>query len=71
MAKPRVITNCVANHFTPPNQRIIEFSDHQVGPGDGQGPPGGLISFTRSGDELIVRVYRCDPQVRVIVTNDS
>lgn len=66
MRKPTVITNCVANAYTGPNERIIEFSDRESsGPNS---PIGGLISFRRTDDgRLLVRVYRCDPEVEVSV----
>ena len=64
--KPVVITNCVANRRTGPNERIIEFSATV-----GNGHLGGLIGFTHSdrpGYPLIVDVYRCDEGVGVMVS---
>ena len=63
MAKPKVTTKCVANTYSGPNERIIEFCDP-----DTDGPAGGLISFRRNiRGTLDVYVYRCDPGVNVIV----
>lgn len=55
MAKPRVMTKCVANAYTGRNERIIEFAS------DG----GGLISFRLIKGELVIDIYHCDPGVKV------
>lgn len=63
MTKPRVTTNPVANQYTGPAERIVEFSDP-----DTDGPAGGLIALRRNPrGRLTVSVYRCDPTVDVIV----
>lgn len=71
MAKPRVMTKCVANGNTAPNERIVEFSATE----DYSQPLGGLISFTRSTqpdvNKLVVSVYRCDPGVCVMVSPEN
>lgn len=75
--KPRVITKCVANAYTPDNERIIEFSDGAVPEAVSGGVTGGLISFRRTthDDEserrLQVSVYRLDGPVDVIVGGDT
>jgi hypothetical protein len=63
MAKPRVLTKCVANNYTGPNERIIEFSSKSGG---------GLIAFRETGDRtLLVSVYRLDPTVQVTVQPEN
>ena len=59
MPKPRVITQCVANRYAGPNERIIEFS--------GESPDhGGLISFSITDDgRMIVDIYRQGAKVDV------
>lgn len=58
MRKPRVLTKCVANSYTGPTERIIEFSS---GKRDGTG---GLISFRNiPSGELLVQVYRVSGNV--------
>ncbi len=58
--KPSVITRCVANSYSGPDERIIEFSDRKLG-------LGGLISFRRTHDgKLRVEVYRVDDGVEVV-----
>lgn len=53
--KPCVTTKCVANTYSAPNERIVEFD-------------GGLISFAREDDGVItVTLYRLDTNVRVAV----
>ena len=59
MPKPRIVTNCVANHYAAPNERIIEFDgtdrDH-----------GGLISIRIMDDgRMRVDVYRQGSKVDV------
>lgn len=68
MAKPKVTVNAVANQYTGPTERIIEFSDHQVS----DDPAGGLIAFRRcerpdGNHRLMVQIYRCEADVDVIV----
>ena len=46
MKRPRVIMNCVADHYADKaRERIIEFSFPGV-----KGSPGGLVSFTDADD---------------------
>jgi hypothetical protein len=53
MRKPRVITKCVANYYTRPNERIIEVS--------GENGNGCLISLTTRDDGTIaILVYRAE-----------
>lgn len=56
LRKPRVLTQCVANQYAAPHERIVEFSFPST-----DGPAGGLISFT-DREELppLVQVYRVD-----------
>lgn len=68
--KPTVLTKCVANHYTGAHERIIEFNDRTLPDG------GGLISFrriqTKDGETYLrVEVYRCGPDVRVIVPTEE
>lgn len=60
MRKPTVITKCVANTYTGPNERIVEVSDREMGRGC-------LISvrrvLTEDGGKLVVNVYAADPGV--------
>lgn len=57
MGRPRVITNCVAQQYAGPNERIIEFSSTQGG---------GLIAFRECPDgRLLVSVYNIDDTVNV------
>ncbi|MBF9135272.1 hypothetical protein I0C86_41210 [Plantactinospora sp. S1510] len=52
MPKPRVITKCVANAYTGPDERIVEVSSNT---GNGQGC---LINITNMPDgSLTVDVY--------------
>ncbi len=61
MKKPRVITKCVANTYSAPNERIIEFA----GPDPDQG---GLIAFRiLDGGMMFVTVYRQGAKVVVRV----
>lgn len=57
--KPRVDLRPPADAYSGPAERIIEFSDRVTG-------AGGLISIRRQGDDLVVDVYRCDLNVRVL-----
>lgn len=72
MAKPRVITSCVANSYTGPNERIIEFADGDTENEHGAPTPSnGLISFTRiTGDgprhgRLQIGLYSIDGPVDI------
>lgn len=68
MRKPRVITRCVANHYTAANERIIEFSNGERG---SETHKGGLISFRNMPDgTLRVDVYCCDAGVAVVGPKD-
>lgn len=53
----KINTDPVANQYTNPNERIIEFSSPSGG---------GLISFREQGDGLVVDVYRTDLNVTVL-----
>ena len=56
--RPRVTVNCVADTYTGPGERIIEFSSENGG---------GLIAFRMRHDgTLLVDIYRTDPTVRVV-----
>lgn len=57
--RPVVITDCIADYNSATGERIVEFSDRQLG-------VGGLISFRRLNGALRVEVYRTDPGVVVI-----
>jgi hypothetical protein len=63
--KPRVLVKCVANTYSAPNERIIEYSD-----GNGKG---GLIAFRILQDgpdgthRLLVELYRHDVGVEIHV----
>ena len=63
--KPRVVTACVANRYTGPEKRIIEFSFN-----DGTG---GLISFKQPRGKRPgrVEVYRTDGQVTVVAPREE
>lgn len=55
--KPTVTTNCVADRYTMPHEKIVEFSS---------GDKGGLISFSqKENGELHVHLYRCSLGVTV------
>jgi hypothetical protein len=57
--KIKIITNCVANHYASPNERIVEFNSPYGG---------GLISFWMHEDgTLSVDLYELDEKVKVIV----
>lgn len=67
MTKPKVTVNPVANAYTGPGERIIEYSDPALSVGDGT-CPGGLIAFRRNAlGKLHVHLYRHDPEVVVTV----
>lgn len=61
--KPRVLTKCVANGYTGPDERIVEFSN-------GRGT-GGLIRFWWDEADGILRlaIYRQDRNVVVQVAD--
>lgn len=61
MRKPTVLTKCAANFYTEDDERIIEFNDRE----DHSGESGGLISFRRTENGLVVSVYRCGERVTV------
>ena len=63
MKKPRVITKCVANNYSMPNERIIEFTFP-----DGEG---GLIQFATINGENRVTVYQHDQRVKVVKGKNS
>lgn len=58
MPKPKVNTNPVANNYSAPNERIIEYSSKSGG---------GLIAFREVDGRLIVELYRHDATVDVSV----
>ena len=60
MSKPRVMTNPVANRYSAPHERIVEFSAPNGN--------GGLISLMNHDDgTLSVHVYNYGPRVAVHV----
>ena len=59
MSRPSVDLRPVADGYSGPGERIIEFHDRET-------DQGGLISIRRGDGELIVDVYRCDENVRVL-----
>jgi hypothetical protein len=57
-SKPRVLTQCVANTYAMPNERIIEFMSVSR--------KGGLISIRQMEDgSVVVEPYRLDAGVVV------
>lgn len=63
MRKPRVTTNPVANRYSSPNERIVEYSAGESG-------AGGLISLTVTEDgRLHVHLYRHDALVTISVAD--
>jgi len=67
MAKPKVILNCVADKYSGPEERIIEFSSKSGG---------GLISFWETtlpdgSAQLRVDLYHLDKKVKVVVAKGS
>lgn len=63
MARPRVLTKCVANTYAGGTERIVEFSNGERGM---EAHKGGLISLRNMADgTLRVEVYRCDAGVTV------
>ena len=69
-SKPRVTTNCVADNYADPGEKIIEYSF-----ADGSSAiPGGLIAFrwlpheNGGQGELLVNLYRHSPRVRIVVS---
>lgn len=65
MKKPKVILKCVANHYTGPEERIVEYSFGSDGKG---GAYGGLILFREtSKGEFVVTLYNHSPQVKIVV----
>jgi hypothetical protein len=61
MAKPKVNTNPVANQYSAPNERIIEYSIRSG--------LGGLISLREiEGGKLQVQLYRHDADVEILVS---
>lgn len=62
MPKPTVTTNPVANRYSAPRERIIEFFDRAT-------QKGGLISLMGKEDgTLSVQVYRLDEGVDVAIS---
>jgi hypothetical protein len=67
MKRPRVIMNCVADHYADKaRERIIEFSFPGVA-----GTPGGLISFTAADDGPRVDVYQLDPSITILAPQQA
>lgn len=62
--KPRVLTKCVANSYTGPTERIVEFSS------DTHAGAGGLIRLANTDEGLLVQVYRVT-KTRVMVSHDD
>lgn len=63
--KPRVITNCVADHYTDADERIIEYSFG----GDGKGGTlGGLIRFSWWQGKPLVELYRHEQEIEIRVS---
>lgn len=60
--KPRVLTRCVANTYSRPTERIIEFSFASG--------PGGLIAFRETDGAPAIEVYRVDGLVKVGIQGD-
>ena len=58
MRKPKVNTNPVANNYSAPNERIIEYSSQSGG---------GLIAFRETDGHLTVDLYRHDGTVDIRV----
>jgi hypothetical protein len=56
-SRPRVILDCVADHYTRGEDRIVEFTSEAGG---------GLISLRVVNGRLKVEVYRTDDTVDVI-----
>jgi hypothetical protein len=61
MTKPKVNTSPVADKYTRPDERIIEYSSEHGG---------GLIAFINRDDRLRVELYRHDPAVDIVVSTD-
>ena len=58
LARPRVLLDCVANDFSSPGERIIEFSFPNGN--------GGLISLSQPGGRTIVEIYRTDQGIEIM-----
>lgn len=56
MSRPRVNTRCLASRYQDKDEKIVEISD---------ATSGCLLSIRRLNGLLVVRVYRCDDDVRV------
>ena len=63
--KPTVKVNCVANHYTAPNERIIEYTFP-----DGTG---GLIAFFAANEHHgpIVNLYCHDRKVEINIAKEA
>lgn len=61
MKRPKVIVNCVAQHYAGTGERIIEFNSERGG---------GLIDLYDNGETLTVSVYNTDRTVRVLETTE-
>ena len=59
MSKPRVMTKCIADHYSGQHERIVEyvFSDGS----------GGLISFLETETGPRVDLYRHNSTVQIVV----
>jgi len=56
MSKPKVNTKCVADHYSMPNEKIVEVT--------GQGGQGCLISVSNHPDgSVVINLYRIDTRV--------
>jgi hypothetical protein len=62
MSRPRITTDCVADAYAGPNERIIEYA------AAGPNAPGGLISLRHDpgSGRLAVSAYRHDARVHVL-----
>lgn len=55
--KPRVITDCVANRYARPDERIIEIADAHGN--------GALLAVSASAAGLLLEIYNAGPRVAV------
>jgi hypothetical protein len=62
MSRPRIITDCVADAYVGPDERIIEYA------AAGPNAPGGLISLAHDpgSGKLTVSAYRHDARVHAL-----
>lgn len=60
MARPRILTKCVADRYSAKEERIVEFTFP-----DGSG---GLISFYPLDKKNIVNLYCLDKKIKVVTS---